>query len=222
MKEPVFGDFQKNKLRVITFNYDRSLEHFLFTSLKESYDKKDEDCAEVLSKIPIIHVYGSLGRLHWQPGSGSIVPYGFENRIEHIKKASENIMLLDRDGTWTGGFDRAHEVLHDAKRIYFLGFGFNPTNLERLEMEPPQLLKEIGEKLLSVYQIAFPNHISLAKAKEAIDVISEAAYEQRFGDIGYKRLFVQGITRAFNAIRHKPDVEIDKEFAMRMIEGGTI
>ena len=34
-----FEDFEKNLVSVITFNYDRSLEQFLFISLKSRYGK---------------------------------------------------------------------------------------------------------------------------------------------------------------------------------------
>jgi len=40
-----FEEFDQNKISIITFNYDRSLEHSLFTALKNSYGKNDRDCA---------------------------------------------------------------------------------------------------------------------------------------------------------------------------------
>ena len=60
-----FEEFGGNKLSIVTFNYDRAVEHFLFTSLKNSYNKSDEECAKALSAIPIIHLHGSLGLLPW-------------------------------------------------------------------------------------------------------------------------------------------------------------
>lgn len=61
-----FEEFDQNKISIITFNYDRSLEHSLFTALKNSYAKNDRDCASKLKNIPIVHVYGQLGYLPWQ------------------------------------------------------------------------------------------------------------------------------------------------------------
>jgi hypothetical protein len=58
-----FDEFVENKLSIITFNYDRSLEYFLFTALKNTYNKSDDVIAEVVKKIPIIHVHGYLGPL---------------------------------------------------------------------------------------------------------------------------------------------------------------
>jgi hypothetical protein len=41
-----FNFFHENRLSIITFNYDRSIEHYFFKSLKSSYGKSDEECAE--------------------------------------------------------------------------------------------------------------------------------------------------------------------------------
>ena len=59
-----FEDFDKNDLTIITFNYDRSLEYFLWESMKAKYSDQDEKSTlEKLHKIPVIHVYGKLGSL---------------------------------------------------------------------------------------------------------------------------------------------------------------
>lgn len=60
-----FEEFDLNLISIITFNYDRLIEHYLFTALKNSYGQSDERCAEKLSNIPIIHLYGRLGYLPW-------------------------------------------------------------------------------------------------------------------------------------------------------------
>jgi hypothetical protein len=57
---------EKNKLTVITFNYDRSLEFYLFRSLKSKYDKHDADTADVFGEIEIKHVYGRLAPFDWE------------------------------------------------------------------------------------------------------------------------------------------------------------
>jgi hypothetical protein len=56
-----FDEFGFNTLSIITFNYDRSVENFFFESLKNSYNKADDECKEVLEKLPIIHLHGRLG-----------------------------------------------------------------------------------------------------------------------------------------------------------------
>jgi hypothetical protein len=66
MRAPSFQDFHKNEVAFITFNYDRSLEHFLCTTLASAYGKTEVEAGEVVKGIPIIHLHGQLGYLPWQ------------------------------------------------------------------------------------------------------------------------------------------------------------
>jgi hypothetical protein len=60
------------------FNYDRSLEHFLFTALKYSSGKSDDECAGKLKTIPIIHLHGDLGAL---PHTGAALARPYNSNI---------------------------------------------------------------------------------------------------------------------------------------------
>lgn len=99
---------------------------------------------------------------------------------------------------------------------------YNPTgvkiNLERLGQEPEALLKEIGEKLLLIYESAFKASLPRERCEDAIAGIAHAAYEQRFGDIGYKRLFVQGLIKGFHFLRHEPSAQITETWAFDMVQ----
>lgn len=70
LTEGIDGDldeFKKNKLEIITFNYDRSLEEFLFRSISAKFGLPDWDAIEVLEEaISIKHVYGDLGVTYYQ------------------------------------------------------------------------------------------------------------------------------------------------------------
>ena len=131
-----FDEFDKNKLSIITFNYDRSIEHYLFTSLRNSYNKTDEECGEKLRKIEIIHVHGSLGPLSWQsrPVDLPSVLYDSGTDPEIIKLAAQNIKIIHEDTAVTPEFTQARNILLNSKRVFFLGFGFHPINMKRLEM----------------------------------------------------------------------------------------
>ena len=99
---------------------------------------------------------------------------------------------------------------------------YNPTgvkiNLERLGHEPEALLKEIGAKLLLIYETAFKTSLPRKKYEDAIANIAHAAYEQRFGDIGYKRLFVQGLIKGFQFLRYDPSAQINETWAFDMVQ----
>ena len=150
-----FDTFGDNNLSVITFNYDRSFEHYLFTVLKNTYNKTDEECAEKLKSIPVVHVHGSLGSLTWQGSSLREVQYGVwsdnsngagttRNQAARnkgvksgaVKLGGENIIIVHEANKETPEFKKAHELLSQADYVYFLGFGFNKDNVERLKINP--------------------------------------------------------------------------------------
>ena len=127
-----FEDFGSNQLAVITFNYDRTVEHFLHTSLKNSYGKTNAECAAVLQSIPVIHLHGRLAPLPWQSSKGR--PYDVTTDPESVKAGIENIKIIHediRDGR-DKDFARAKDLIAEAEQVLFLGFGYGPTNIERL------------------------------------------------------------------------------------------
>ncbi len=131
-----FDEVDLGGFGVVTFNYDRSFEHYFFTALKHSYDKMDVEVREKLSAAPIIHVHGSLGLLPWQSGSESvrIVGYGHMTPTD-VLSAKESIRVLHEADDSSPEFQEARKLIAGADRVFFFGFGFHPTNLWRLGME---------------------------------------------------------------------------------------
>ena len=127
------GEFIHNKISIITFNYDRSLEHYLYTALKYRYGINDEECAKSISAIPIVHVHGSLGLLPWQKGTYC---RSYENTLSlsEIALASEQIIVMSEKDSGAPVFYTIHNLLEKASKIFFLGFGYHNTNLQRLGM----------------------------------------------------------------------------------------
>lgn len=141
-----FETFGENQLAVVTFNYDRSFEHYLHTALMNSYGKSDEECAEKLSTIRIIHVHGQLGYLPWQPQVGKEA-LSYDKRddrrsewwVSAIRYAAPLIKVVHQpDVESDPEFQKAKEVLQNAQRIWFLGFGYDETNLRRLDLYGPK------------------------------------------------------------------------------------
>jgi hypothetical protein len=152
-----FEDFEKNDLKIITFNYDRSLEYFLWKSMKAKYSKQDEKAIlEKLHKIPILHIYGKLGSLPEYDSKGPYVPYDLfgsdRGKEEHwwrgyIYEASCKIITIhDQAEELKDVIEEAQKFLMSAQRIYFLGFGYDKINMERLFIlnNGVNLLKEGG------------------------------------------------------------------------------
>jgi hypothetical protein len=202
-----FEDFENNNLKIITFNYDRSLEYFLWNSMSAKYS--EEDKGEVLKKlhtIPILHIYGKLGTfqayvLHREPvlydSEGDLIPYdllrdpSFKNerqRGNYIYLASQNIFTIHQAEEMKGVIAKARDFMNKAQRIYFLGFGYDKTNMELLFLENQKNLlidKDFGQKCFGTVMDLSPHHKN---------------YLLRFG---LKRL-QDDINNAFHGLTYKP------------------
>lgn len=125
-------DFVKNRLSIITYNYDRSLEFFLYTCLKYSYDLTDTDAVNLLKTIPFVHLHGQLSNKAFVDAGGQTYGNFIEDDI--IKQAASGIKIIHEDIDDDPQFIEAHKLLSQAHFICFLGFGYDKTNLERLKL----------------------------------------------------------------------------------------
>ncbi len=143
-----FEDFDKNNIYFITFNYDRSLEQFLFEALRSTFKKPINECAEKLTKIPIVHLYGQLDFLPWQNSNNKL--YSSNNDlIERIRNAKYNLKLIsdERNVSESEEFKNAYGLIEKARNIYFLGFSFDETNLKRLNIKLMKGKRVVGTAL---------------------------------------------------------------------------
>jgi hypothetical protein len=131
-----FDSFGANRVSVVTFNYDRSLEQRLFRSLLNAYENVSEKrVADTLMKIPIVHVYGQLGLLPWQGDRAR--PYAPITAAAEVLLAAEGIRVISETPDAGAGFEAARKILADAQdgRVVFLGFGFDQDNFDRLQLK---------------------------------------------------------------------------------------
>lgn len=131
MRSVDIDKFIENKISFITYNYDRSLEYSLFNALKSGWsDITDKKAATALENIPIIHIHGKLGELK------DLHPHGrpYNNKITSgtLKIAMGGISIVHEDVD--PAFSKAHKLLMLAEHVIFLGFGYNPKNIERLQL----------------------------------------------------------------------------------------
>ena len=127
---------EHSRLVVLTFNYDRSLEHFLFTSYKNRYNFSDDGCATAVHAIPILHLHGQLGYLPWEGFAPSRTrPYDPAMSPETLRAAVDGIRVIhEADVTGDPVFEQAFSYLNQADLIAFLGFGYHTTNIARLRL----------------------------------------------------------------------------------------
>jgi hypothetical protein len=135
MRSNTFEEFASNKVGFITFNYDRCLEYFLCTALAASFKRAEEESAEVLNKIPIIHVHGQLGYLPaW--GKKNSRPFWLEPDADMLRMCIEEIKVMHEGAdVVTPEYEKARNLLATANKVYFMGVGFNSLNLQRLAIK---------------------------------------------------------------------------------------
>jgi hypothetical protein len=132
MRGTGFDEFHTNKVSLVTFNYDRSLEYFLCRSLANTFNKTEEEAGAIINQMSIIHLHGQLGYLPWQGGlfarpySPAVDTHALLSCTEHVKVVNRNTKVNDAP------FIEARRLLQEAARVYFLGVGFNNENLTRL------------------------------------------------------------------------------------------
>lgn len=131
-----FDEFNENQIAFITFNYDRSLEYYLFDALKHSYPGKSEkEYADKLKNIPVIHMYGKLDHLPWEYWqSGHKREYGHLPYGNNLVTSSENINIIHEEFD-ESIFQNAHDLISNANKINIIGLNLlNRVNLDRLNI----------------------------------------------------------------------------------------
>ena len=135
----------------ITFNYDRLLELALYWFIRYGQDQPQDAAIQQLVSIPIKHAYGSLGALPFQ---GGLVPLGSEAPYD-VQRGASSIR------TFTEESESAHraaiqEMLREADKVVFLGFGFHPRNIELML---PEYFRS-GEVRLYGTSVGLPQRVS--------------------------------------------------------------
>lgn len=128
--------FSSSHLSIITFNYDRSLEAYLHEALIARFQMSTDEASSILSQVPIVHVHGSLGNY-------PDIPYVSNCEADELLAISRQIQIIHevpdpKDGFCNREFEQANELLNQAERIYFLGFGFHPDNIRRFRFFTPE------------------------------------------------------------------------------------
>lgn len=114
----------------ISFNYDRSLEYFLWHAIRALYGLSDQETTISFKKARISHPYGVIAQIP-QVGLAGAVPFGDTSAPESAVSLAENIVTyseeLDRSD-----FKEMTAQVEAAQTVVFLGFGFRPQNVRLL------------------------------------------------------------------------------------------
>jgi hypothetical protein len=121
-----------SSVSIVSFNYDRCIEHYLFHAVQNYYQVSAETAAALVKRIAIFHPYGRVGSLPWQ-GEATAIEFGGEVHAPQLLELSSQIK------TFTEGSDPSSSdisairaSLQVAQRLVFLGFAFHSQNLALL------------------------------------------------------------------------------------------
>ncbi len=128
--------FDPSRLRIVTFNYDVSLEFFLATAVSHMYGKGAADVIEKLAKLEIVHVYGKLDRPLSTYGQikTDIDPSDEKTEItkHDVKRACAGIHLMGEGREDIRHLQTIQNIIHTSDQIGILGFGFDAVNVDRI------------------------------------------------------------------------------------------
>ena len=111
------------------------------------------------------------------------------------------------DESFLDGRAQVYEALR--QRVETVFEDLNPTgvriNLDTLAedqaQDPRDVLREIGRDLAGIYRRAYDTSLDSNLVDALVSMVAEHAYELRFGDTGYKRVFVQRLVRGLHYVR---------------------
>ncbi|SDP39963.1 hypothetical protein SAMN04488061_2856 [Filomicrobium insigne] len=129
-------------ISIVTFNYDRAIEHFLKISLVNYYNIKMSDAVHLVSQLRIEHPYGQVGHLPWQSNENS-VEYGKEvdGALLH-NIASQIRTFTERENDEM--IVRTRELIKRAEVVVFLGFSYGRMNMDLISVKPANASEVYG------------------------------------------------------------------------------
>ncbi len=126
------SNFEKNQLRVITFNYDRSYEFALHEFIKAHFRVPAAEANRIAEPLEVVHIHGSIGALKTEDRREGRL---FEPDFDDLRDVSSGIRVIS-DAANDEILRRAVRLLKEAKRVFCLGFGYHKVNVERLFGDP--------------------------------------------------------------------------------------
>jgi hypothetical protein len=129
-KDAMAGAF--SNVTIINFNYDRTIEHFLYSELQRNFHLNEDDARTSISGLKIVRPYGTVGPLPWQEGTG--VPFGLDLGSGHEKlfAISNGICTYTEWNVTEQLLSDIRVAIMNATVVVFLGFGFHQQNMQIL------------------------------------------------------------------------------------------
>lgn len=116
-----------NNLTVVSFNYDRCLEHFLVHAIAANFQVEIEVAHELVSKLPLLRPYGTVGN-YFGPEA---VTFG-ANRMPPLSTVVKSLRTYTEQVEDRSALDAIKDVVGQAEVLVFLGNQFHRNNMDLL------------------------------------------------------------------------------------------
>lgn len=150
------------RIKIITFNYDRLLEWRILQRLSVRFKDDPFKVREVFDKFEIEHIHGSLPSLF---DNSLNLPYGLKNYTT-AERTGRYAAVKD----WASGEDspirtvfasdnqpssKTIETIKWADRLFFLGFAYEDLNMKKLGFNNPEVHYHLSAKAIAgtAYQV---------------------------------------------------------------------
>jgi hypothetical protein len=123
-------------ISIITFNYDRCIEHYLAFAFAQYMRMDIATARELCSKLEITHPYGQVGDLNR-------TVFGADPTTDYLAQISSGIRTFTEQVHEQETVARMHQRLIEAEIVVALGFSYGDMNLELMD-----IVSEVGEKTI--------------------------------------------------------------------------
>lgn len=127
-------------IAIISFNYDRSLEHFLIHALSTDYMIEKAEATNLVNKLIIYRPYGSINKS---------IPFG-SNDLPDLDTLTGKLKTYTEQIEDSEELIRARQLIFDASNLVFLGNAYHPNNMKLLQVSCVKLNKIIYATRCSV------------------------------------------------------------------------
>lgn len=187
-KETVDGLFAD--VRIVSFNYERSLEWFLFNRIRNTFQISDRQALDVLGTLQILRPYGGLGSLDTQhadrvPFAGGFSGHTVARCAEKIRTFSEGVADEELSAA-------VSHAVNESEIVVMLGLGFHETNLRLLRRTRANVRRKV---YATAYGFSEPNTTEIENrigrlfVRESYDAHKNAPEHPRF-----REMFVEDMT----------------------------
>ncbi|GHT79391.1 hypothetical protein FACS1894130_07950 [Spirochaetia bacterium] len=137
----------KEKLKeitFITFNYDRSLEYYLYHAIQTYFDISAEQSKSIVNDIYVYHPYGQAGFLPFQDGP-DFIEYGELPSAQQVYTFSKQIKtFMEGVDANSDTYKKIVNSLVEANRVIFLGFAYYKQNIDLLYPQKIHMWKKVN------------------------------------------------------------------------------